>query len=53
MPRVVIEEFVNNIDDDEDGKTGESHSLVTHHEIDDVSNILNHFFITFNLVFKT
>ena len=40
MPRVVIEEFVVDDDNSEDGDTdqvGKPHNVVTHHDIDDVS----------------
>ena len=40
MPRVVIEEFVVDEDNEEecDGdQVGKPHNVVTHHEIDDVS----------------
>ena len=45
MPRVVIEEFVKDLDDDQkedsdndnEEKPEKPHKLLTHHEIDDVS----------------
>ena len=47
MPRVVIEEFVKDLDDDEkehsdndnEEKAEKPHKLLTHHEIDDVSTL--------------